>query len=78
MAMHENPFLGGCGTGHLQTLSVFLLAQVIRVPAGILDEFVSVYREMWAWVDEEYSVYDEEIILSCMFQKSPEMFSVVN
>jgi hypothetical protein len=78
LPMHENPFLGGCCTRHVGTIATFLSASVVKVPAGILDEFISAYREMWAWVDGEYSVYDEEIILSCMFQKSPEMFSVVN
>jgi hypothetical protein len=75
---HRRLFGGSCGTAHIKTLGRLVRASVIKVPVAVVDEFSSRYLDMVQWVDDEYRIYDEEIVLSCMLQKWPDLFSAVN
>lgn len=53
-----------------------LSAQVIRIPYDAMDFFIGKYLECLKEVDSTFVIYDEEIVLSMLYSKSPELFEV--
>lgn len=53
-----------------------LLAGVLKMPTQIIDEFTEKYIECLKEVDRVFNIYDEELVLSFMNEKHPELFSI--
>jgi hypothetical protein len=49
-------------------------ACVIKLPRCIVDEFVEKYIKCLQFVDDNFLIYDEEVVLSIMNQKHPHLF----
>jgi len=54
-----------------------LCASVIKLPVKILDQFIETYIECLIFADNHFQVYDEEVILTYMIDKYPDLFHVV-
>jgi hypothetical protein len=52
-----------------------ILAQVIKLPRNIISEFIEKYIECLQFTDNNFLIYDEEIVLTIMHQKHPQLFS---
>ena len=57
---------------------VILNAPTIKIPTSILHHFTEKYIECLQEVDQTFEIYDEEIVLSIMNKKYPELFFIVN
>ena len=55
---------------------VKILAQVIKIPRHMVSEFIEKYIECFQFVDHNFIIYDEEIVLTIMHQKYPQLFKV--
>jgi hypothetical protein len=55
---------------------VKILAQVIKIPRHMVSEFIEKYIECLQFVDHNFIIYDEEIVLTIMHQKYPQLFKV--
>jgi hypothetical protein len=53
-----------------------ILAQVIKLPKHIIPEFTKKYTECLLFVDNNFIIYDEEIVLTIMHEKYPQLFNV--
>ena len=53
-----------------------ILAQVIKLPRHIIPEFTKKYIECLQFVDNNFIIYDEEIVLTIMHQKHPQLFNL--
>ena len=53
-----------------------ILAQVIKLPRHIIAEFIEKYIECLSFVDNNFVIYDEEIVLTIMHQKHPHLFNL--
>jgi hypothetical protein len=51
-----------------------LSASVIKLPRHIIAEFIEKYIECLQFVDSNFIIYDEEIVLTIMHQKYPQIF----
>lgn len=51
-----------------------LSASVIKLPRHIIAEFIEKYIECLQFVDHNFIIYDEEIVLTIMHQKYPKVF----
>lgn len=71
----DMPFGGLLGSKQLP--SVKIAGSCIKIPVDILDHVLEVYIECLQYVDNEYPIYDEEVVLSVMYQKHPELFEIV-
>ncbi len=56
----------------------WVLAQVIKIPSGIIDEVIKVYIQCLKYADSNFKIYDEEIVLSLMCNEYPELFYIIN
>lgn len=74
--MYKDPFRLGDSPFH--KLKTHLLGQVISIPYSINKEARDCFYEKLEWVKNNYPVYDEEVILSHMYESYPEMFEIVN
>jgi hypothetical protein len=54
-----------------------LCASAIKLPVKILDQFIETYIECLIFADNHFQVYDEEVILTYMIDKYPDLFHVV-
>lgn len=54
-----------------------ILAQVIKLPRYIVMDFVEKYIECLQFTDNNFSIYDEEIVLTLMHQKYPRLFNII-
>lgn len=57
---------------------VKILAQVIKMPRTLVFHFVNKYIESLIFVDNNFLIYDEEIVLCVMFSKYPTLFKLMN
>lgn len=73
--MHKNPFM--LGDTPFRRLNTHILGQVIAIPKNMCDEAIDGFYELLLWVKDNYPVYDEEVVLSHMYETYPEMFEVV-
>ena len=53
-----------------------ILAQVIKLPRHIIPEFTKKYIECLQFVDNNFIIYDEEIVLTIMHEKYPQLFNL--
>ena len=67
------PF-GGRDTYRYNSL---LCAQVIKIPHKIKKEFIDMYAKSLEYIDRNFEIYDEEIVLSYMRDKNPDIFNVI-
>ena len=51
-------------------------AQVIKIPRHMVSEFIEKYIECFQFVDHNFVIYDEEIVLTIMHQKYPQLFNL--
>ena len=51
-------------------------AAVIKLPRHIIPEFTKKYIECLQFVDNNFIIYDEEIVLTTMHQKHPQLFNL--
>jgi len=54
-----------------------LCAQVIKIHRDHLHTFLTAYKDTLNYVDNNYEIYDEEIILSTLCKQKPELFVTV-
>jgi hypothetical protein len=54
-----------------------ILAQVIKLEKNIISEFIEKYIECLQFVDNNFIIYDEEIVLTIMYHKYPKLFNVL-
>ena len=54
-----------------------ILAQVIKLEKNIISEFIEKYIECLQFVDNNFIIYDEEIVLTIMHHKHPKLFNVL-
>lgn len=54
---------------------VKILAQVIKLPRCNVMDFIEIYIECLQFVDNNFIIYDEEIVLTVMHQKYPDLFN---
>jgi hypothetical protein len=52
-----------------------ILAQVIKIPRHMVSEFIEKYVECLQFVDHNFIIYDEEIVLTIMYEKHPQLFN---
>lgn len=57
---------------------VKILAQVIKIPRHMVSEFIEKYIECLQFVDHNFIIYDEEIVLTIMHEKHPQLFDISN
>ena len=50
-------------------------ASVIKLPRHIIPEFTKKYIECLQFVDNNFIIYDEEIVLTIMHEKHPQLFN---
>lgn len=55
-----------------------ILAQVIKIPRSVVMDFTNKYIECLCFVDDNYTIYDEEIVLTIMCDRYPEMFHLID
>lgn len=55
-----------------------ILAQVIKIPRYMVINFIEKYTECLKFVDDNFIIYDEEIVLTIMYDKYPDMFQVIS
>jgi len=55
-----------------------ILAQVIKLPRHIIMEFIEKYIECLKFTDDNFIIYDEEIVLTIMYEKYPQLFNLHN
>jgi len=53
-----------------------MLAQVIKLEKNIISEFIEKYIECLQFVDNNFIIYDEEIVLTIMHEKHPQLFNI--
>jgi hypothetical protein len=53
-----------------------ILAQVIKLPRYLVTEFIEKYIECLQFVDDNFIIYDEEIVLTIMHEKHPQLFNI--
>lgn len=53
-----------------------ILAQVIKIPRCNVMKFIEKYIELLIFVDNNFIIYDEEIVLTIMHEKYPQLFNV--
>jgi len=53
-----------------------ILAQVIKLPRHIIPEFTKKYIECLQFVDNNFIIYDEEMVLTIMHEKYPQLFNL--
>ena len=51
-------------------------ASVIKLPRHIIPEFTKKYIECLEFVDNNFIIYDEEIVLTIMHEKYPQLFNL--
>lgn len=68
----SNPF-GGLLKNVLPPVK--LSASVIKLPRHIITEFIEKYVECLQFVDNNFIIYDEEIVLTIMYEKHPQLFN---
>jgi hypothetical protein len=73
--MYKDPFR--LGNTPFRNLKIQLLGQVIGIPKTISIEASECFCETLMWVKNNYPVYDEEVVLSHMYETYPDMFKVV-
>ena len=78
--MKEKPFNNFLNKGSklFDRLDKFLLAQVIKIPTSKINEIIEVYKKVLNFVDQNYNIYDEEVVLSEMYYKHSELFNIIN
>jgi hypothetical protein len=78
--MKKEPFGNflGKGSKHFKKLDKFLLAQVIKIPTNRVREVVEIYKKVLNFVDQNYNIYDEEVVLSEMYYKYSKLFNIIN
>lgn len=54
-----------------------ILAQVIKIPSSVVMDFINKYIECLNFVDDNFIIYDEEIVLTIMHDRYPEMFHII-
>ena len=54
--------------------STKILAQVIKLPRYLVTQFIEKYIECLQFVDNNFDIYDEEIVLTIMLSKYPDLF----
>ena len=57
---------------------VKILAQVIKLPRHIVPDFIKKYIECLQFTDDNFIIYDEEVVLTLMHEKYPDLFSIIN
>lgn len=75
--MYKNPFNGKVAID-FKNLKVHLLAQVIKINRTNIISIIEKYIHTLKWVNETYNVYDEEVVLTHMYHKYPDLFEIVN
>jgi hypothetical protein len=55
-----------------------ILAQVIKIPRRNVMKFIEKYIECLSFVDNNFIIYDEEIVLTIMHEKHPQLFKLFN
>lgn len=55
-----------------------ILAQVIKIPRLIVPQFIEKYIECLQFTDSNFLIYDEEIILTIMYQRYSYLFNLYN
>ena len=58
--------------------STKILAQVIKIPRYMIMNFIKKYTECLSFVDTNFLIYDEEIVLTIMHDRYPEMFHLID
>jgi hypothetical protein len=58
--------------------SVKISASVIKIPRYMIMDFINKYKECLSFVDDNYIIYDEEIVLTIMHGRYPEMFHLID
>jgi len=53
-----------------------ILAQAIKIHTDLIDVFEDSYIKSLSHVDEKYFIYDEEIVLTHLFQHQPDLFKI--
>lgn len=57
---------------------VKIAAPVIKLPRHIVPDFIRKYIECLQFTDDNFIIYDEEVILTLMHEKYPDLFSIIN
>jgi len=65
---------GGMITNDLPSIKI--LAQVIKIPRHMVMNFIERYEECLRFVDNNYIIYDEEIVLTIMHDRYPQLFNL--
>lgn len=55
--------------------STKILASAIKLPRHIIAEFIEKYIKCLQFVDNNFIIYDEEIVLTIMHEKHPQLFN---
>lgn len=58
--------------------SIKISASVIKIPRNMIIEFIKKYTECLSFVDNNFHIYDEEIVLTIMHDRYPEMFNLID
>ena len=53
-----------------------IMARVIRIPRHKLSEFIEKYIECLQFADNNFIIYDEEVVLTFMHEKYPQLFNL--
>lgn len=77
---HYRPFrnfLGeGCKHYHDHVVNHVLMAQVIKIPAQLIEQFIDIYDMVITEVMNNYVIFDEEIVLSVIYSMYEELFEI--
>lgn len=77
----NNPFGGILSPEQQKEVSswkTIILAQCIKMPYHRVEEFSQIYVNSLEYVDRNFNIYDEEIVLSRMCSIHPDMFEVIS
>jgi len=72
--MYHTPF----NDKHFVHLDTYLSAQVIKINRQNLEATEKKYLECLKFANNNYNLYDEEIVLSLMYKTSPQLFEIIN
>ena len=53
-------------------------ACVIRIPFNLVNDMCDLYIQCLKYIDSTFEIYDEEIVLTFMCDKYPELFHIIN
>ena len=56
--------------------SIKISASVIKLPRNIIKKFIEKYTECLRFVDNNFIIYDEEIVLTIMYDRYPQLFNL--